>query len=188
MSILFIALPIVEPVEDLFFPLQDGVPGADWHDPGDHHLTLAFLGEVPDHRIADLAAKLAVLRCDQFSLQLQGVGHFPPRGKPKVLWAGLAPSDELVRLERKVAHAVRDLGLALDERKFAPHITLARLHNSPPHRVAEWLADCNLLHSPPWSVHEFALYRSHRSPEGSRYEVLRRFPLDRGALSQLDPG
>jgi 2'-5' RNA ligase len=141
MSILFIALPIVEPVEDLFFPLQDGVPGADWHDPGDHHLTLAFLGEVPDHRIVDLAAKLAALRSDQFTLELSGVGHFPPRGKPKVLWAGVAHSEALERLERKVAHAVHELGLPMDERKFAPHITLARLHDS---RVAGRLQPAEL--------------------------------------------
>lgn len=65
----------------------------------------------------------------------------------------------------------------MDERKFAPHITLARLHNSPPHRVAEWLADCNLLSSEPWQVTEFALFESHRAPEGTSYEVLQRFAV-----------
>jgi 2'-5' RNA ligase len=177
---LFVALPIPEPVEDGLWPLQDGVPGAIWTAPGDHHLTLRFLGEVQGDRVEPLVAGLARLRLTAFALQLRGVGFFPPRGQPRTLWAGVADRAPLDHLHAKIDGLCGGMGLGRDPRQFAPHVTLAKLHDSPPHRVAAWLAGHAQMASEPWTADRFCLYRSRPGSAGSDYEVLASFALGAG--------
>ncbi len=169
---LFVGLPIPDAHVDGLWPLQDGVPGADWTEPADHHLTLAFVGELAPDRVPTLARALAAVRFAPFELSMAGLDHFPPRGAPRSLWAGVRPSDDLMRLHAKVARACTAGGAKPESRQFAPHITLARLRESPPHRVAEWLGGHLGFASPPWRVDHFVLYRSRREPGVQHYEPL----------------
>ncbi|MBM4343100.1 MAG: RNA 2',3'-cyclic phosphodiesterase [Deltaproteobacteria bacterium] len=171
---LFIGLPIPADHVDALWPLQDGVPGADWTDPEDHHLTLVFLGEVAPDRVRDLGRALDAVRFAPFDLAMAGLGHFPPRGKPRTLWAGVQPCDALQRLQAKVARTCAGLGIPLEVRQFLPHVTLARLRDSPPHRVAQWLGGHVGFSSPPWTVDQFVLYRSSRQPGVQHYDPLHR--------------
>ncbi len=177
---LFIAVPLPEPIEDALWPLQGGVPGADWTAPGDHHLTLRYIGEVDPQQQAALDRTLRVLRFAPFELQMHGLGFFPPRGRPKVLWAGLAESPALLRLQHKVERAVVGLGLPPEPRQYAPHVTLARLRNSPPYRVAEWLALQGLFAGQPWRVGQMCLMSSRGQVGEADYHV-------EGAYSAVDP-
>lgn len=172
---LFVALPIAADIEDGLWPLQDGVPGADWTEPDAFHLTLAFIGEVDPSRVGDLSLALDRLHWAPFPLQLRGLGYFPPRGQPKVLWAGVANADAVTALHRQVQHASQAAGFSVEHRAFKPHVTLARLRHAPPHRVAEWLGGHVGFGSPVWQVDAFALYQSVLRPEGAEYRVLRRF-------------
>lgn len=169
---LFVGLPIPDDHVDALWPLQDGVPGADWTDPDDHHLTLVFLGDLAPDRVLALAQILGSVRFAPFELALAGLGHFPPRGRPRSLWAGVQPSEQLRRLQAKVARACAGHGLNLEARQFAPHVTLARLRDSPPHRVAQWLGGHVGFASAPWTVDHFVLYRSARQPGVQHYEPL----------------
>lgn len=172
---LFLALPIPDPQVDALWPLQDGVPGAEWTEPADHHLTLVFLGETPPHRQQALEQALAAVRFDPFALQMQGLGFFPPRGQPKHVWAGVRDCEPLMALQQRLWRLCFGLGLPVESRKFAPHITLARLRNSPPHRVAEWLGGHAGFASEPWQADHLALYASHLDQHGARYHVLQRY-------------
>ena len=174
---MFVGLMLPEPVEDELWPLQDGVPGARWTEPGQHHLTLLFLGEVPVNTLESLDERLRALRAPPMTLQPAGVGHFPPRGMPRTLWLGLEKSEPLARLHAQLADVARALQLAGDTRKFAPHVSLARLHHSPPYRVAEWEAACNRVRTVPWPVTTFELVRSLPGVNGSEYHVEQRYPL-----------
>lgn len=174
---LFVALPIPPAIEDDLWPLQDGVPGATWTAPDEHHLTLRFLGEVADARVAALAAALDKLRLHGFTLQLAGVGFFPPRGHPTTLWAGVAERAPLDHLHAKIDLACGQLGLGRDSRQFMPHVTLARLHDSPPHRVAAWLSAHAPMRSAAWIADRFCLYRSRPRAAGADYETLETFAL-----------
>jgi 2'-5' RNA ligase len=71
------------------------------------------------------------LACDvdrpPFEMILDGVGVFPPRGAPRVLWVGVtAGVSELGDLQRLMAERVTALGIALEDRPFHPHLTLGR--------------------------------------------------------------
>jgi 2'-5' RNA ligase len=106
------------------------VPGAKWVDPGNLHLTLRFIGEISEDVAADIDDTLSRLRARRFTLQIAGTGVFGGE-KPRSLWAGVERSPELAGLRDKIEQALIRTGLSPEPRKFSPHVTLARLRDSP---------------------------------------------------------
>ena len=175
---LFAAIRPPAPVIDALLALEGGpelhIPGARWQDEDQLHLTLRFFGEVEAAQAEDLAEALAGVSFSPFALALRGVGHFERKGRPHTLWAGLAPSEPLAALQRRVEHAARRAGLPPESRKFTPHITLARLNDgSGP--VLPFLAAHGTLTGEPWPVEEFDLIESRLTPAGAEYEKVRRY-------------
>lgn len=173
---LFVALRPPETVREQLLGAMDDDPGIRWQDDDQLHLTLAFLGEVDAGAEQDLVDSLASVSSPPFELQIRGVGHFERKGTPSALWAGLAPSEPLARLQQRVVAACRRAGLDPDRKAFRPHVTLARLNRSSP-PAGHWLAAHGTLRSDPWEVREFALYESRLLPGGSIYEPLVSFSL-----------
>jgi 2'-5' RNA ligase len=103
-----------------------------WIRPEQMHLTLAFLGEVADSRShLVVEAMRRPIRGDRFAVVFGGLGAFPPGGAPRVLWLGLMSGvRQVMDVQRQVADRVACLGIALDERSFHPHLTLARWRTS----------------------------------------------------------
>jgi 2'-5' RNA ligase len=157
---LFVAVEVPQDIRLYLKDLGRGIPGARPLPAEQIHLTLCFLGEVERSLFQDVRECLFEVEKKPFSLQISGVGHFPPRGTPKVLWAGVTPTDELVRLKKRVDRALQTCGLELEKRKFSPHITLARLRNSPIQRVSEFLAGNSFLQTPKFTVDSFHLFSS----------------------------
>lgn len=132
---LFIAVELPAPVRDNLAAAQDALRAVAvnvrWVRPEAIHLTLAFLGEVLAARLQDLVAALAGLRDatpGPIALEARGLGTYPSRGQPRVIWAGLAGDlGALERLREAVAQAVRGAGFALDDRPWRPHLTLGRV-------------------------------------------------------------
>jgi 2'-5' RNA ligase len=86
---LFVSLELPGVVREDLGRLCTDVPGARWAEPEDMHLTLRFIGDVDGLGFEDVAAALAAVRAPRLDLVLRGVGHFPPRGEPRTLWAGV---------------------------------------------------------------------------------------------------
>lgn len=173
---LFAAIRPPATVIDALLDLETWIPGARWQDEDQLHLTLRFFGEVEAAQAEDVAEALESVRAAPLALALRGVGHFEKKGRAHTLWAGLAPSDALAALQRKVETAARRAGLTPESRKFAPHITLARLGaGSGP--VAPFLAAHGALAGAPWQVETFDLVESTLTPRGSDYETVRRYRL-----------
>ena len=89
-----------------------GLPGARWSDPEQYHLTLRFMGEVDGLVYDQVAEALAEVTFEPFDIQLEGFGCFPPRGQPKVLWAGVNPKQPLIDLRRRVERVMRSARIA----------------------------------------------------------------------------
>lgn len=177
---LFAAIRPPAPVIDALLALEGAaelhIPGARWQDEDRLHLTLRFFGEVEAAQADDLAEALAGVACAPFALALRGVGHFERKGRPHTLWAGLAPSDDLAALQRKVERAARHAALPPETRRFAAHITLARL-NAASGPILPFLAAHGTLASEPWPVEAFDLVESTLTPAGAVYETVRRYRL-----------
>lgn len=174
---LFLGLPVPEDVGEQLALIGGGIPGARWEPPEKLHLTLRFLGETDAGSKRRLEDALMRLEARAFEMALVGVGHFPPRGVPRSIWAGVEAGPELADLKRKVDRIADTRGFEPDRRKFAPHVTLARLKQPPRGRVADFEAHHGLLRTRTWTVDRVRLYSSVRAPSGSRYRVEAAFPL-----------
>ena len=174
---LFIAVDLPAAEKNNLGKMSFGIPGAKWIDPQQIHLTVRFIGEVEGSRFLDIKKALEQIRCAPFSLALKGVGHFPPRGKPRVLWVGIKESQPLQSLKKRIDTALTGVGLQPEGRKYAPHITLARLKNSPIQKVADFLAGNGLFRQEPFKVRDFKLYSSALTPKGAIHTVEKIYSL-----------
>jgi|SRR5579863_7017173 len=156
--------------------LCTGVPGARWIDPGNFHLTLRFIGEITEDFASDVDAALARLRARRFSLQLAGTGVFGGN-RPHSLWVGVERHPDLVGLRDKIEQALIRTGLAPEPRRFAPHVTLARLRDPAPDGLGHFLAAHARFRADPLPVGHFSLVASFPTKAGSVYEDQADYPL-----------
>ena len=158
-------------------PLKRLYADGRWAPIENQHVTLKFLGSVPEDRldgIVDAGAGVAGVTAPG-TLSLGGLGTFPGGKRMRVLWVGLIdPLDLLAGLASRLDQALEPLGFEPEKRAFTPHLTLARFktprHLDGPLSALELPAE-------PFELSEVALYRSHLSPKGARYEALQRWPL-----------
>ena len=164
-----------------------------WTRPEGIHLTLKFLGEISEGKVADVANALRSLGdFDPFRLAIAGVGFFPSRGQPRILWAGLDAPGQLGELAARIESAMEPLGFEREARAFTPHLTLARINGrlNPAEVEAMLMAggqnalgsesastgertDCS------FEVSEFFLFESRLHPSGAEYRKVMRFPAPR---------
>ena len=175
---LFVGIPITPSVRQLLSSLGESVPRARAVPEDQIHLTLRFIGEVDQLTYSDIKDSLEGLKSSPLTLSIKGTGHFPPRGQPRVLWAGVDPAGEVIILRNRVNNRLSLCGVKPEQRKFHPHVTLARLKYSPPKRVASFLAANALLQSPPFSVDHICLYSSTLHPKGALHKIEATYPLD----------
>jgi 2'-5' RNA ligase len=177
---LFVAVSFPDDVRRSLASLCAGVPGARWANPDQFHLTLRFIGEVDGRVARAVYEELAGITMPAFELSLFGVGTFGDRRKAHTLWAGVRPNPALYRLQEKVDNAVLRAGLPPDRRKFAPHVTLARLNNAPFDRIGAFLSHHALYAAPGFTCDRFTLYSSFLSSSGAIYTPEQVYRLDGG--------
>jgi 2'-5' RNA ligase len=125
------------------------------------HITLAFLGEVPDWKTEELEERLelAAKRQKPFELQLRGAGAFPGVPEARVLYAGVRDDTEsLKHLSQTTRAAASRAGVTVEGRKFTPHLTLARLRQ--PIDVTRWVRIFDTYEGPVWTAGTLQLIES----------------------------
>jgi 2'-5' RNA ligase len=176
---LFVALSLPVEIRDRLGDLEQPLPGARWVPPDNLHLTLRFIGEVDGGLAEDIDAALMGIDGRGFELRFSGLGHFGEGQKTRSLYAAVAPTEPLSRLQQKVEQALQRLGLPPEGRKFKPHVTLARFRSgaaSMPH-LEQFLVANSLFRAGPFQVSEFSLFQSFLSGEGSIYREEAVYPL-----------
>ena len=147
------------------------------------HLTLAFLGQTPDERLGDVtaAASDSASSVSRFTVGFGGVGRFPERGRPRVVWLGIAEgAPSVLELGRGVSAGLRSHGLRFDDRPLAPHLTLARVVEDASAAEAKTVGaalDRLSVGGLRFEVSEIAVIQSVLSPKGPRYTALATVPL-----------
>lgn len=175
----FIALPIPEDLRPRLTLLQAMLPLPARVEPVDFHLTLAFLGEQPEHVLQDVHEGLEALQMPGFLLELCAVNAFGG-AKPRAVWAGVMPSEPLLRLQAKVAQVAVRAGVAIKAKGFTPHVTLGRFIPPPPDHAARLEAAMVAqqgFRAGPWNVTELTLFASHPKARGPLYEPMASYPL-----------
>ncbi|TSK07413.1 MAG: RNA 2',3'-cyclic phosphodiesterase [Geobacter sp.] len=175
MARLFIAIELPGEIKKTLSSLCCDLPGIRWVPPDQIHLTLRFLGDVQPKEMTRLKEALAAIVFASFPLTVQGVGHFPSHGHPRVLWIGLENSSSLLDLQRRIETAVTGVGIIPEERGFSPHITIARIKENASAAVALFEAKHRQLSFPLFNVHDFMLFSSVLGPKGATHRKEKTF-------------
>jgi RNA 2',3'-cyclic 3'-phosphodiesterase len=159
-------------------------------EPAQVHLTLAFLGEVapPLSDQVTEAMRQPFTGIAPFRLALGGVGMFPPRGAPRILWLGLIDGARpMITLQAAVARRLDALGVTLEDRAFSPHVTIGRWRDARPsdRRAVENIENVETVANDPsrgtlarMLVDHVTLFESRLSSKGASH-----FPLAEAQLS-----
>lgn len=180
----FVALPLPDGVRrgvaGLIARLSPSLPDVRFVRDESVHVTLRFLGWTRADTLAAIEAPLALAAaaCPPFEMAIRGLGTFPDRGSPRVLWLGLDLPAVAHRLQAACEKAAVVTGFEPEARAFHPHLTLGRWRGRT-RRPA--LPDADLGSA---RASELILYRSDIRPAGSTYIPLAAFPLG-GAASAV---
>jgi 2'-5' RNA ligase len=167
---LFVSIELPESVTRALADLDPHLRGVRWLEPRQMHLTLSFLGNVPGETQETLSEKLRTISWKSFFLPLVGVGTFPSKGWPKIVWIGVGSGHpHLFQLHKRIQEALLAVGLDPDLRSFHPHVTLARCRDVSPQTIRPFLKtyasfDAGMIH-----VESFCLNSSELTPAGSVY-------------------
>jgi RNA 2',3'-cyclic 3'-phosphodiesterase len=152
-----------------------------WTRPESIHLTLKFLGEVPDAQVSricttarEIAAKYPV--CD---LELAGTGCFPPRGPVRVVWIGISqPPPPLLECQRDCESAYATLGFEPENRPYSPHLTIGRVNDpAAANRIRSGLQQFESFSAGRFTADGLTVFQSQLRPAGSIYTPLARAPF-----------
>lgn len=145
-----------------------------WTNPEDAHITLHFLGDTPTEAKDDLVALLRESEWPRpFSLSLTEVAGFPNKKQPKVIHVGVTNHPNATGVRVRIAKALAELGFAIEQRPWVPHVTIGRVNVQSEVLKPEEIA----VHPLSFLVSSFALVKSSPTPDGSHYEILEIFPL-----------
>lgn len=181
----FVAVKVAEPVRDLVVRVQEVLRRADaqikWVERRNLHLTLKFLGDVDADQVAALKPLLSAeaARWKPFRLQYGGIGTFPERGVPRVVWAGATGDlERLAGLASAVERHAESVGVPRERHPFVAHLTIGRVKGQRnfkqlqsaivPQRQVPLGSD---------EVASFELLQSTLMPGGPIYDVLESYPL-----------
>lgn len=178
---LFVAIDLPDALRRQLARMTGGLPGARWVPPENYHLTVRFIGEIPAWQAEEIDHALSGVRAPAFPLSLVGVGLFAKGGRGTSLWAGVERAAALDHLRAKVEIALQRIGLEPERRRFAPHITLARVDAVPQARLAAHLQAHGLFRASPVTVAHFTLFSSRLGKERAVYAAEAEYPLGAAA-------
>ena len=196
---LFVAIDIDAAIRERIQRFVEGVsgfaPDARWVRPETFHLTLKFLGEIPDDRVASVNAALARVRAPATSITFRETGFFPTTKSARVFWIGIEADAHLAALAVAIEDSLQplpELGIERDTQPYRPHLTLARAGGRSSGNPQQKTAKANprfqrlqekLAAMPPpqfgtMTAREFFLYQSKLSAAGACYTKVARFALE----------
>ena len=186
---LFIAVSIPEQVKAAIQAAQGELrrvlPGSHirWARAEQFHLTLKFLGDVAAGQLPALEQKTREVcaRFAPFEMRAEGIGFFPERGLPRVLWTGVQDREgRLPELQRALNEATVDLSSEAPEAKFTGHITLARfkdIRRAEAEKLREAVAGLTERRFGDWTASVVEIVRSELSPAGATHTNIAALPL-----------
>jgi RNA 2',3'-cyclic 3'-phosphodiesterase len=180
---LTLPFPVTAAIDAALEPARVLYPLVRWVSSSGFHVTLHFFGEVPESGVAALQSALddPELQRPAIAASVAGVGQFPPRGNPRVLWVGLQKGVQEMRAYGEIfERVVAPLGWKADPRGFAPHVTVGRAGSVP--LGPEWASAVKLAPLE-FDVTQCVLFQSILGREGAQYVPLKTisFP-QRGAV------
>ncbi|MBF0407863.1 MAG: RNA 2',3'-cyclic phosphodiesterase [Candidatus Riflebacteria bacterium] len=167
---LFFAVETPDDVKKEFSAISKSF-GSLWRPVSPHqlHITLAFMGEVPEaqlNRVLD-AGNSAAAVFSSFDLELKDIGYFPDNKRPGILFSHVHSDGTLSLLAENLSRSLSDLA---DKKSFKPHLTIARNRDRAGNQL-------NLSFKASWHVNSFVLFKSTFQQSSVRHDIVKRFEL-----------
>jgi len=159
-------------IQEEFRKLDAGVR---WVAPEIMHLTLVFLGDIPANRSESVSAAVTGVAAMSapFSYDISGLGFFGSTRSPRAIWAGIGPCPPMAKLQQLLSTAVRDLGFAVEDRPFKPHLTIGRVRSiRNTGAVVQKIQSCAYTPFGRVQTDSVLLIRSRLKPQGPEYSVI----------------
>lgn len=173
---LFTGIKIPNYIAQLLAFKRGKIKGARWMDMEDYHVTLRFIGDVDPENAQEISVLLGQINRDKFNICLDGMDIFGSK-KPRTLFATIGSNEPLWALQREHENLIQRIGLKPEPRKYAPHVTLARLSAARREDVAQFLGQQGEFLPLEFQVESFALFSARGSIGGGPYLVEERYGL-----------
>jgi 2'-5' RNA ligase len=176
----FIAVELPKPIKESVKSIQQemDLKGLKLVKPELVHLTLKFLGDIPESQVELISTALSEIHCTPFNARVTGVGVFPNPNYIKVIWLGAHGTFDLLHSE--VERVLKVFRFKKDKGKFTAHATLARvkyLDESSKSQIAHILAELQDVDLGEFRVNTITFKKSTLTPKGPIYETLKEIPL-----------
>lgn len=178
---LFIGIPLsaetMDELSQLVMRLHTGEDSLRWSAPASWHITLQFLGNTSQDQYACIVSQLMKLHFPPISIALESFGFFERAG---IFYIGVKPTEKLVTLQQTITAATAICGFSPENRRYHPHITLARSKGKHGIRAMTRLKTKipREYRFNSFRAETFLLYESFTDPSGSRYEVRETFAFN----------
>ncbi|MDZ4840854.1 MAG: RNA 2',3'-cyclic phosphodiesterase [Hyphomicrobium aestuarii] len=181
---LFAGLEIPEDISSELSALEEPIPGVNWVDEDDLHVTLRFFGDISDAQERDLLDLLDTMDCEAFEVAIDGLGTFG--NDPHSIHAIVKETPALSSLARQLDRIATAIGCPRTKHPFRPHITVARMSFADPVRLTRFLSRNAVLRFEPFFMHRFALYSSRPRTGGGPYAIEGLYALRGGLGAGVD--
>jgi len=155
--------------------LKHNIDRVKWEKSEKLHVTLKFLGDVDESGVGEISNLLGKLAhgYSPFNLSISDFGGFPNLKSPRVLYIGLSRNNELSKFQNELERDLHNLGFNKEDRRFIPHITLARVKKRI--HIRETLPITQSM----FDITQIGLMKSELGAEGSVYTPLKSFKLEK---------
>ena len=180
----FVAIKLSKEVKDEIVRIQKNLAPlgleAKWTEYENLHITLKFLGQIPEENITE--AEEIMVRVSSlvksFTLNLSKAGAFPSLGRPRVLWVGVEPGEFPVKIIQYLEKEFVRLNIPRETRSPHPHITLARIKSPKNIHKLKSAVESVEVKDVKWRIEEVILFKSILTPRGSIYEEIYKASLE----------
>ena len=181
----FVAIELADSVksqiESYISELRQFAPKLKWVKKDSLHITLKFLGNQSSQKVENVIAALLTLNdhCKPFDIHIKNIGAFPNQNRPQVIWLGIeaTPRELFFQTHAWIEEQLEIVGFEKEQRKFSPHLTLARIKFPTDLRELWNFVEEHPFPVQSFSIKEIVLMRSILKPSGAEYRQIQKYPL-----------
>ncbi len=177
---IFIEIDLPNEIKDYLFNIQKQISNKSakitWVAKKYLHLNLKFIGEISEDKFNILKEKLKEIDFNKFKVNLDKIGFFPEEDNIRIIWIGLKPEQNIIKLQQKIDESL--LSLFHQDQRFKSHLTLGRVKfvkNKKDFIEKFKKIQVNNLE---FEINEFKLMKSTLTKDGPIYEVLEVYKLE----------
>lgn len=181
---LFIAIEtppgIKSQIDNVISELQSAQANVRWEQSEKIHITLKFLGEIPEKVLPQIVLHLEGVagNTSPFTIRYSGLGCFPTMHEPRIVWVGVDDIENKLRpLAASIETEMASIGLEKEIKGFHPHVTIGRIKSRKNVTTLLRTMESITLESQPTTITEIVLIKSELKPKGSVYGLVKTFQL-----------